>query len=284
MQQIITAKLKLNTTTDQARALRVTQLAYRDALNAVSQYAFSQGKTSNVTRLHQGMYAELRTRYHLPSQLACSAERQVSATYKGLWTKLLKNKEHRQKKLTKKRFKGLDQPPHYSSPTVQYTYERDYTFQKNQQVSIGTLKGRISVLYQGYHKHTALIRHGARIGDAKLWYDRRKKQFYLLVSLEIEVPEPTPEHLSEVVGVDVGIRYLAVTATSTGQATFYPGKRTRHTANHYARLRKRLQRKGTRGAKSRLRRIEQRERRLKLQANHRIANQIIEQHPHTLIG
>src|SRR5215467_14442966 len=89
MQQIITAKLKLLTTPEQFHALRQTQLAYRDALNAVSHYAFEQGKTSNVTRLHKGMYAELRARYHLPSQLACSVERQVAATYQGLWTKLL---------------------------------------------------------------------------------------------------------------------------------------------------------------------------------------------------
>src|SRR5712691_1610736 len=197
MQQIITAKLKLNTTTDQARALRVTQLAYRDALNAVSQYAFSQGKTSNVTRLHKGMYAELRTRYHLLSQLACSAERQVAATYKGLWTKLMKNAEHRRMKLTKKRFKGLDQPPHYSSPTVQYTYERDYTFQCDSRVSVGTLNGRISLPYQGYDRHTAPIQHGARIGDAKLWYDKPKKTFYLLVSLSVEVADPNPAHLQE---------------------------------------------------------------------------------------
>src|SRR5215470_6113227 len=93
MQQIITAKLKLITTPDQFQALRETQLAYRDALNAVSSYAFEQGKTSKVTRLHKGMYAELRAHYHLPSQLACSVERQVAATYKGLWTKLLKNAE-----------------------------------------------------------------------------------------------------------------------------------------------------------------------------------------------
>jgi putative transposase len=45
-----------------------------------------------------------------------------------------------------------------------------------------------------------------------------------------------------------------------------------------------LQQKGTRGAKRRVRRIEQRERRLKAQANHTIAKQIVEQHPHTLIG
>jgi putative transposase len=284
MQQIITAKLKLTTTPEQFQALRQTQLGYRDALNAVSRYACKQGKTSSATRLHKGMYAELRTRYSLPSQLACSVERQVAATYKGLWTKLKKNVEHRRAKITKKRFKGLDQPPHYSSPTVQYTYERDYTFQCDSRVSVGTLNGRISLPYQGYEKHSALIRQGATIGDAKLWYDRPKKRFYLLVSLSIDVAEPTCEQFTEVAGVDVGLRYLAVTSTSTGKAGFHPGKRVRHKANHYARLRKRLQQKGTRGAKRRLRRIEQRERRLKMQVNHTLAKQIITQHPHTLIG
>ncbi len=284
MQQIITAKLRLDTTPEQFEALREAQLAYRDALNAVSRYAYVQGKTSNVTRLHKGMYAELRARYRLPSQLACSVERQVAATYKGLWTKLKKNVEHRHAKLTKKRFKGLDQPPRYSSPTVQYTYERDYTFQRDSRVSIGTLNGRISIAYQGYEKHITLIRQRATIGDAKLWYDKARKTFYLLVSLSIDVPEPTHEQFNEVVGVDVGIRYLAVTSTATGKAIFHPGKRVRHRANHYARLRKRLQQKGTRGAKRRLKRIEQRERRLKAQANHTIAKQIVEQHSHTLIG
>ena len=284
MHQIITAKLKLITTSDQFAALRTTQLAYRDALNAVSHDAFEQGKTSSVTTLHKGMYPELRTRHHLPSQLACSVERQVAATYKGLWTKLLKNAEHRRKKITKKRFKGLDKPPTYSSPTVQYTYERDYTFQRESQVSVGTLNGRVSVPYQGYEKHVALIRLGATIGDAKLWYDKVRKTFYVLVSLEIDVPEPTCEQLNEVIGLDVGIRYLAVTSTSTGKATFHPGKRVRHQANHYARLRKRLQKKGTRGANRRLKRIEQRERRLKAQANHTLAKQIIKQHPQALIG
>jgi putative transposase len=284
MQQIITAKLKLTTTPEQFVALRQTQLAYRDGLNAVIRYAFEQGKTSSITKLHRGMYTELRLRYHLPSQLACSVERQVAAAYKSLWTKLKKNAEHRRKKITKKRFKGLDQPPHYSSPTVQYTYERDYTFQCHQQVSVGTLNGRIALPYQGYVKHVALIREGATIGDAKLWYDSAKKQFYLLVSLTISIPDPTPAHLPDTVGIDVGIRYLAVTSTATGKASFHPGKRVRHHANHYARLRKRLQQKGTRWAKRRIRRIAQRERRLKMQANHTIATQIITEYPHTLIG
>jgi transposase len=208
----------------------------------------------------------------------------VAATYKGLWTKLKKNIEHRRKKITKKRFKGLDQPPHYSSPTVQYTYEQDYSFKRNQQVSVRTLNGRIVLPYQGYDQHVALIQQGATIGGAKLWYDPSKKRFYLLVSLEIDIPEPIPTQLPDVVGIDVGVRYLAVTSTSTGKASFYTGKRVRHKANHFARLRKRLQKKGTRGAKRRMRRIAQRERRLKLQANHIVAKQITTEHPHTLIG
>ena len=284
MKQLITAKLKLLPTPEQQQQLRQTQLAYRAGLNAVSEYAFAHHKTSSVTKLHKGMYGELRTRYHLPSQLACSVERQVAATYKSLWTKLKKNIEHRKARITKKRFKGLDKPPRYTSPTVQYTNERDYTFKCEQRVSVGTLEGRIILSYQGYQKQVDLIQQGASIGDAKLWYDKPKKCHYLLVSLEIEVADPTPDSCTEVVGVDVGIRYLAVTSTALGKATFSSGKRAKHRANHYARLRKRLQRKGTRHARRRLVRLAQRERRLKLQTNHTIAKQIVQQHPHALIG
>ena len=220
MKQVISAKLKLHTEPEQFQALRHTHLAYRDGLNAVSRYAYERGKTSNNQKLHLGMYAELRTRYHLPSQLACSVERQVAATYKGLWTKMQKNTQHRKAGITKKRFKGLDQPPKYVSPTMQYTYERDYSFES--------------------HK--------------------------------------------DVIGVDVGIRYLAVTSTARGVPTFHSGKAVREQANHYARLRKRLQKKGTRNATRRLRRIAQRERRLKQQANHVVSKHIVTTHPQSLIG
>jgi transposase len=106
----------------------------------------------------------------------------------------------------------------------------------------------------------------------------------LLVCLEVEVADPTFESHKEVVGVDVGIPYLALTSTSTGKPTFHEGKRCRHQANHSARLRKRLQQKGTRRATRRLRRIEQRERRLKQQANHVVAKHIVTSHPHALFG
>ena len=136
----------------------------------------------------------------------------------------------------------------------------------------------------GYRKHVALIQHGADIGAAKLWYDKPRKQFYLLVSLEIGVADPAPEQHTSVVGVDVGWRYLAVTTTTTQDQHFYSGKRVTSKANHYARLRKRLQRKGTRSATRRLVAISGRERRFKQDANHGIAKRITEQHPHAVIG
>jgi putative transposase len=284
MQQIITAKLKLLTTPEQQQALRQTQFAYRDALNFVSRFAFAHGKLSTAERLQQGTYRDIRARFKLPAQMACNVPRQVAGTYKGLWTKLKQNLAHRKAGYTKKRYRGLDQPPKYVSPTVTYNYGYDYSFKGGQQVSVLTVAGRMILPYQGYERHVALIQHGATIGAAKLWYDKAHQQFYLLVSLELDLPEPTPETLLAVAGVDVGMRYLATTATTTNQSHFYSGKHVRARADHYARLRKRLQKKGTRSATRRRIALSGRERRLKLQTNHSIAKSIVEAHPHTLIG
>ena len=284
MQQIITAKLKLLATPEQHQRLRQTQLAYRDALNYVSRYAFEHGKTSSNERLQQGTYHEIRLLYNLPSQMACNVPRQVAGTYKGLWTKLKQNLAHRKAGHTKKRYRGLDKPPRYVSPTVTYNYGYDYSFKKEQRVSVLTLQGRMILPYQGYHEHLALIGHGATLGGAKLWYDKPHKQYYLLVSLELDLPDPTPEILPKVVGVDVGMRYLAVTATMTNDSSFYSGKRVRAKADHFARLQKGLQKKGTRSATRRKIKISGRERRLKLQVNHSIAKQVVQVHPSTLIG
>lgn len=284
MKQIISAKLKLHTTPEQFQALRQTQLAYRNALNHVSRYAFVHNKMSNQRALQKATYEDIRAVYGLPSQMACNVPRQVGATYKGLWTKVKQNSAHRKAGQTKKRYKGLDQPPKYVSPTLTYNYGYDYRFKADQHVSVLTLQGRVIVSYTGYNKHVALIQHGAEIGGAKLWYDKPHQAFYLLVSLEIEVADPTPEQHQRVVGVDVGVRYLAVTATTTDDTQFFSGKQIRAKADHFARVRKRLQKKGTRSATRRLVAISGRERRLKADANHIIARKIVAQHPQAVIG
>ncbi len=260
MKQLIIAKLKLQTTSGQFQALRATQMAYRDALNAVSRYAFEHGKMSS------------------------NVPRQVGATYKTLWTKVKQNAAHRQAGRTKKRYKGLDKPPKYVSPTLTYNYHHDYSLKEDAQVSILTLEGRVIVPYTGYSPHVALLGEGAHIGAARLWYDKPKKQFYLLISLEIERAEPTPQDHAHVVGVDVGQRYLAVSTDTEQHSHFYSGKAVRAKADHYARLRKRLQKKGTRSATRRMIVISGRERRLKQDRNHRISRRIVDAHPQSIIG
>ena len=157
MKTVITAKLKLQTTPEQFAALRMTQLAYRDALNYVSRYAFEHGKMSNRVALQDGTYDEVRARFHLPSQMTCSVPRQVGATYKALWTKAKQNAAHRKAGHTMKRYKGLDKPPKYVSPTLTYQHRKDYSFKTKQRLSILTLQGRVIVSYTGYDPHVALI-------------------------------------------------------------------------------------------------------------------------------
>src|SRR5713226_5574633 len=284
MKQLITAKLKLHTTPAQFQALRATQLAYRDALNHVSRYAYEHGKMSSGRALQRDCYDEIRRVYQIPAQMACNVPRQVGATYKTLWTKVRQNTALRKAGKTKKRYKGLDSPPKYVSPTITYNYHRDYSLKEDAQVSILTLSGRVIVAYTGYSKHRAAVADGAQIGAAKLWYDKPHKQFYLLVTLEVAVRDPSPQDHTHVVGVDVGQRYLAVSTDTEHHSHFYSGKAIRATANHYARLRKRLQKQGTRSATRRLVVISGRERRLKQDRNHLISHRIVNAHPHSIIG
>jgi IS605 OrfB family transposase len=280
----ITAKLKLHTTPDQFRALRQAQLAYRDALNFVSRYAFEHDKMSNKVALQEATYLDVRAKFGLPAQMACSVPRQVGATYKTLWTKVKANAAARATGHTKRWYRGLDRAPRFIAPTLTYQLGHDYGFKTGQRVSLLSLEGRLILPYTGYARHVALIQQGARIGAAKLWYDKPWKQFYLLVSLEIEVADPIPAQHQRIVGLDVGQRYLAVATDTQNKAQFFPGKGARGTADHYARLRKRLQQKGTRAATRRLIVIAGRERRLKHERNHCISRCLVDAYPHSLIG
>jgi IS605 OrfB family transposase len=280
----LTAKLKLTLTPTQFAALRATGLAYRDALNLVSQYAFTHGKTSSRRRLQDGTYAQIRAQFGLPAQMACNVPRHVAATYKGLWTKLRQNREARRQGYTKKRYKGLDKAPHYVSPTLTYNLGRDYALKAHQQVSLRTLCGRIVVPYAGYSKHVALLQHGATVGAAKLWYDRSKKRFYLLVALTLQTPDPELDTCQHVVGIDVGQRYLAALTTLENQCQFFSGAEIRQQTDHVARLQKRLRKQGTRSATRKRIALGQRERRLKQQTNHVISRRIVDIHPASLLG
>jgi len=198
-----------------------------------------------------------------------------------LWTKVRQNNEALKTGKTKKRYKGLDQAPKFVSRTCTPNYKRDYSFLKGK-ISLITLSGRIKVNYSGYYKHLELIKSGAKIGAAKIWYNKPRKTYYLLVTLNLDVPELKPENIKKIKGVDVGQRYLAVVTDTQNQTSFFSGKQIRHQANKYQKARKTLQRKDTRSAKRRLISLSGRERRFTADANHLISKKIVSSH--TLIG
>jgi hypothetical protein len=139
--------------------------------------------------------------------------------------------------------------------------------------------------YQGYARHLAWLQHGAQIGGAKLWYDRSKHRFYLLVSLTIDTPDPTPATLSEVVGVDLGQRNLATLTTPENHTRFYSWRagesqsRPLCASAETAGAAKALTRPPGDGSPSARQTI-----RFKLSTNHTIARQILDTHPKSLIG
>ena len=161
MDILLTAKLKLQTTPEQFRALRATQLAYRDALNYVSRYAFEHGKMSNQISLQDATYVDIRATFGLPAQMACNAPRQVGATYKALWTKARPTPPRGRLGIPGSAIGPWTGAAQVCSPTLTYNFQRDYSFKTDQRVSILTLEGRVIVPYTGYARHVALIQQAA---------------------------------------------------------------------------------------------------------------------------
>ena len=284
MKITLSAKLKLRHTPEQKLALDAVTLAYRDGLNFASQTAFELGKTTSVPKLHQETYATLRERFKLGSQLACTVERQVTASYKTQWTKAKQNQKARESGRTKRRYKGLDQPMKFVSRTLEYQHGRDYSWKKDGRVSVGTLDGRMVLEFYGYQKHLDYIQEGAETGAAKLYYQKSKKQYFLIVALSVELPDSVPADHKTVVGVDVGQRYHFVATDTNGRSLFEKGAATRQEKDRFVRARRSLQRKGTRSATRRLVLLSGRERRFVADRNHVLSRRLLTRFPGSIFG
>ncbi len=274
--QVITAKLKLHPTPEQKLQIDKFFLAYRDGLNYTSNVAFANNKMSNANKIQKIVYKDLRAKFGLSSQVSCSVCRQVSATYKGLWTKVKDNALKLKTGKAKRRYKGLDSAPKYISRTATLNYPRDFGFKKDGMVSVQSLEGRLTVRYTGYKKHLDYITAGAQIGEAKYYYCKSSKQYYLLVSFHAPAPVVTADDIRKIKGVDLGQRNLSVTEDTGNKISFFNGRSTLHKSNKYQIQRKSLQKKGTRSATRKLVSLSGRERRFKADVNHCMTKQIVE--------
>jgi putative transposase len=237
-----TMLLKLAPTTEQAQALLGTMHAFNAACDYVAFQAF-KARVANKFELQKMTYGELRTTYHLPAQLAIRAISKTTDVYK--------------------RDKSI-QPTFRPGGAIVYD-ERVMSFKGLTTVSLLTLHGRMLVPFRmgGYQ----VSRFESIKGQADLLY--RNGTFYLAVTLD--VPIPTPDEPSDTLGVDLGIINLAT--DSTGE-TFSGEAIEKNRRRHHA-LRQRLQKRGTKSAKRRLKKLSGREARFRRDVNHRISKRIV---------
>jgi transposase len=87
----------------------------------------------------------------------------------------------------------------------------------------------------------------------------------------VDVPAGTPMPATDFLGVDLGIANIAT--DSDGDA--HPGRDVERIRRKHNLQRRRLQRKGTRGAKKKLRRIAGKDGRFRKHVNHRISKAIV---------
>jgi putative transposase len=237
-----TMLLKLAPTEEQHYALLETMHAFNTAADYVASVAFRE-KTANKFELQKLVYAEVRSTYKLPSQLAIRAISKASEAYK--------------------RDKSI-QPTFRPEGALVYD-PRVMGFKGLSTVSLITLSGRVLVpfIVGGYQQ----ARMDRVKGQADLLY--RNGTFFLAVTLD--APEPTPQEATSILGVDLGIVNLAT--DSTGET--FSGAHVEKTRQRMQTLRTALQKKGTKSAKRHLKKLSGREARFRKQTNHVISKRIV---------
>lgn len=238
----LTLMVKLLPTTEQHLALLETMERFNAACNAIAEVAFEH-RTANKIRLQKLVYDCIRKEFGLSAQMTVRAIAKTCEAYKRV-------------KSIKPTFK-----PHGA---IIYD-QRLLSWKGLDRVSILTLQGRILVpIVFGEYQAARLKRIR---GQADLIY--RDGTFYLAVI--VDVPEPPQGTPKEFLGVDLGICNIA--ADSDGE--LFSGGHLNGLRHRYARIRQRLQKKGTQSAKRLLKKRRHRESRFVANVNHRIAKMLV---------
>ena len=277
MLQTRTAKLRIFPDEEQSVLLLDTMKAYTSACNFVSDLIGSEKVKADRYRVHDAGYREIRFRFSLPSQMAQSVIRTVFASLKSLESNMSSHPE----KFRKKNGKQKKIIPRFCSPQMDLVRGRDYSLLWNKEhtervFSLHTLKGRIKVPFRADAMDWAFA-EGAKLGTAKVVL--RKGKFYLHIPVTVEVPDPPdPCDITDVVGIDRGIRFLAVSYDGKN-TSFVSGAEVKQKRAHYRKLRQSLQKKQTSSARRRLRAIGHRENRWMNDVNHCLSKALVSQYP-----
>jgi len=247
-------KIKLLPDAPQKDALmRILETA-NAASNEASEMAFAELEFRKF-EIHKLCYNHLRDIYGLPSQTAVRCVAKVADAYKS--QKSL-NKTLGRKELTVCRF-GRRSALAFDDRNLRWRHD-------SCTVVITTMDGCLEIPYRcGNADMARALKHRAGESDLSTFNGK----WYLTVTCEVE--EPAVARPKDVLGVDLGV--INIAADSDG--VVWSGRAVNTARSRFRKMRKKLQKVGTRSAKRLLRKRSKRERRFARDINHCISKQIV---------
>ena len=255
---VVTAKVQIHPERKVHKALDRSMEKYSLACDRISEVIF-QTHNLNQAQLQEQLYEELRDRFGLKSQMACSSIRTVLAKYKAIIAE-----EHEWIQ------------PKFKKPQLDLVWNRDYSLVQGV-FSVNTLDGRIKAPFDITGMEQYFDKDKFKFGTARLVCSKRK--YYLHIPVTSEVSDCEVSEICNVVGIDRGINFIAVSYDSKGKSSFFDGGKVKHKRAHYKELRAELQRRGTASARRRLKKIGQRENRWMNDVNHCVSKALVISNP-----
>ena len=255
---VVTAKVQIHPERKVHKALDRSMEKYSLACDRISEVIF-QTHNLNQAQLQEQLYEELRDRFGLKSQMACSSIRTVLAKYKAIIAE-----EHEWIQ------------PKFKKPQLDLVWNRDYSLVQGV-FSVNTLDGRIKAPFDITGMEQYFDKDKFKFGTARLVCSKRK--YYLHIPVTSEVSDCEVSEICNVVGIDRGINFIAVSYDSKGKSTFFDGGKVKHKRAQYKELRTELQKRGTASARRRLKKIGQRENRWMNDVNHCVSKALVISNP-----
>ena len=256
MKITITAKIQILPNKEQIKLFNKTLNEYTKGCNFVSKIVY-ETKNLNKAKLQKITYRTLREEYGLKSQMAISVLRTVVARYK--------TNESNGHEWTLVQFKKKE---------FDLVWNRDYSIKKNN-FSVNTVDGRVQVGFKSKGM-THFFEDEWKFGTAKLI--NKYGKWFLHIPFSKEVEDCEIDKVENIVGIDMGLNFTAVTYDSNGKTLFFNGRVIKHKRAKYKKLRKELQQKKTTSARKKLKTIGQRESRWVTDINHCISKALVEKY------
>jgi IS605 OrfB family transposase len=270
----IVVRVKLLSASEEAVALRSTLLACNRAADQVSRVAFDKREFSKFG-LQKVVYADLKA-CGLGAQAAIRTIKKVCDAYTTLQANIRAGNLGRPG--SKLRVKAESKPVTFRPEAAQPYDDRLLTWQHDAgTVSIWTASGRLKGLrFVGSADHLKVLRE-YRKGESDLV--ERDGEFHLLATCEVPEAEVNADPTG-FLGVDLGIVNIA----TTSDGDIFSGRQLNRYRARQARLRAKLQKKGTKSAKRLLKKRARRERRFAADTNHVISKRIVAEAERTSRG